>query len=136
MTDRSHGDDQARREARAEFVTRLFTLALVLLLLVAVGYIVEIRVTQKHNTKKNDQTVQTLAVVKSLSKQINSCVTPGMPCYQQGQQRTAGVLGSVERIIILSAACSVDVSQTESVDQRISDITSCVTKRLTQPEQP
>lgn len=130
------GKGQARRVNAAEFVTRLFILTLVALLLVAVGYIVEIRVTQTHNTKKTDKTVQTLAVVKSLSKQINSCVTPGMPCYQQGQQRTAGVLSDVSRIVILSAACSIAVSQTESLDQRISDITSCVTKRLGQPEQP
>lgn len=67
---------------------------------------------------------ETLAIIKD-------CTQPNGRCFRRGQQRTAQVLASAQRIIILSAACSAAVDTSLTVDQRIAEITSCVTARLT-----
>jgi hypothetical protein len=51
-------------------------------------------------------------------------------CFQQSQKRTAEVLASVQRIILLSAVCAVDLDPDATVEQRVQQITACVTRRL------
>lgn len=67
---------------------------------------------------------------------IEDCTTPGGKCYERGQRQTAQILSSAQRIILLSAACSVDLDPAQPVDRRVRDITDCVTKRLTAPAKP
>jgi hypothetical protein len=80
---------------------------------------------------KNDQT---LAAVRANTRVIKDCTQVGGECYERGQAQTAAILASAQKIIILSAACSADVSTDRSVDQRIAAITACVTDRLTKPK--
>lgn len=122
----NHQDTQARRASRAEFMTRLFVIVLVALLVGAMVTIVRIRASQVDNTNKNDARDEALALVKD-------CVQVGGKCYQRGQRNTAAILNSAQRIIILSAACSADVAPDQNVDQRIAAITTCVVDRLTKP---
>lgn len=83
--------------------------------------------SRESQVEANDQT---LAIIKD-------CTQVSGKCYQRGQRRTAQVLSSAQKIIIISAACSASVDTTLTVDQRIAEITACVTERLTaRPPKP
>jgi len=101
------------KTARAELMKRILivvTAVLVMALLVLSGYMLtQIRV--------NQQLTQ-------------SCVIPGRPCYERGQQQTADAVADINRVIILAAACAGDLPDGLSSQQRADLITACVTKRL------
>lgn len=117
---------QARREARAEFATRLFVLVLVVLLVGAVVTIVQIRSTQVDNTAKNDQQTQILKTIKKLAKRVESCTTPGEPCQKRGQRQTAQVVSVLLSGNVNALACAMQVPQGTSVDRTIALITTCL----------
>lgn len=71
---------------------------------------------------------------QATNDQILDCLTPEGLCYQRGQQQTIDTLASVQRIIVLAAACAVDVTGSESVVEREAAITACVTDQLTTPQ--
>lgn len=83
----------------------------------------QIRATQVDNTQKSDARDETLEIIKD-------CTQVGGRCYQRGERRTADVLASAQRIILISAACAVDLNPSDPVDVRVQQITSCVTDRL------
>lgn len=92
-------------------------------LLVGVVVVAQIRGTQVTNTVKTDKSAETLAVIKD-------CTSPSGKCYKRGQDQTAQVLSDVSRIIILAAACAVDVTPAQSVADRQASITNCLTERI------
>lgn len=108
---------------------------LVVAMLLSVPILVaQVRATQVHNTSKTQANTDTLVAVKGLAKQINSCVTPGRPCFKESQERTAGVLANVQQIVILAAACAVDETASQPVDRRVADVLACVTAGLAAPK--
>lgn len=115
---------------RAELVKRILivvtALMVALTLLLLVVLIGQIRATQQSGSP----------VLKAIQRQndtITDCTQPTGACYEDGQDRTTAVLSSAQQIIVLAAACAVDVTPAQSVDARIADITACITKRLTAP---
>jgi hypothetical protein len=125
-------DEQARRIARATFVTRLFILvaavvaaALVVGLVVLVGLI---RSTQIDNTAKADARDETIANTARTLRLVRSCVTPSGKCYERGQAQTAEAVGNINRVVILAAACAAQMP-----GGTVESITKCVTDQLAQP---
>jgi hypothetical protein len=43
----------------------------------------------------------------ALLNTINDCTKPTGKCFQRGQKRTAGAVASINRVVILAAACAV-----------------------------
>jgi hypothetical protein len=113
-----------RRAVLAKRVT-LLVIALVLGLSLAINTyaVVAIRATQNKNSPVIKNTADTLAAVKD-------CTQPEGKCYSRGQRRTAKVLSDVSGVIVLAAACAVDVRPDQSVEQRQDAITACITTRL------
>lgn len=82
-----------------------------------------IRQTQQTNTETSRVSQRTLDA-------IESCTTPGKPCYQNGQTQTAKAVGDINRVVVLAAACSVGLDPHLSVGDRQAVISSCVITRL------
>lgn len=61
--------------------------------------------------------------------QIRDCITPQGKCYQDGQKRTAAVLGNVQKIIVLAAACAPNYV-TLPIPERTAAIEQCIEKGL------
>lgn len=120
--------------ARARQITwaivGLLTGALVAAVLAAAVTTGQIRDAQVERQPQNEKNDQTLAAVKRGNQRVKGCVTPGGECYERGQQQSRDVLASAQRIIVVSAACSIDLDPADSVETRVQQITSCVTQRL------
>lgn len=126
--------EQGRRVARAEFVTRLFILVGAVFLAgsmvtnVVLG--VAIRQTQLDGTPTGKKLVES-------ADRILDCTEAGGPgrkpgaCYTRSQTQARDVLASAQRIILISAACAVELDSDEAVEVRLQLITNCVTERLT-----
>jgi hypothetical protein len=61
---------------------------------------------------------------------VKDCTDPKGKCYRDGQRRTAEAVSDLSRIIILAAACAVDVTPSDSIVERQAAITTCITKRI------
>jgi len=59
---------------------------------------------------------------------IQDCTQPSGDCYMRGQKRTAGAVASINRVVILAAACAVGKHGTEIEIQ--SQIQTCVIEGL------
>lgn len=62
--------------------------------------------------------------------QIADCITPKGKCYQDGQKRTNGVLQSVNKIIVLAAACAPNYVALPLAPRTVA-IEQCIEKGLT-----
>lgn len=53
---------------------------------------------------------------------VNDCTTPGRKCFDQGQRRTANVVGDINRVTIYAASCGAqypgEVAQVEACVRR------------------
>lgn len=76
-----------------------------------------IRETQQTNTGLTRETHSTTDLIKS-------CVEPTGKCYLRGQRKTAGAVASINRVVILAAACAV--GRTGTVAEVQSQIQACV----------
>lgn len=101
----------------------LCVIVVVVAILVSATKSTAIRDTQVTNTQLLENTGATLEL-------IQSCTTPGEPCYDDGQKRTAAAVGDINRVIVLAAACSVGLDPDYSVDKRQVAIQECVIERL------
>jgi hypothetical protein len=63
---------------------------------------------------------------------ILDCTDSTGDCYKRNQARTAKVVGDLNRVIVLAAACSVGLEHGLTVDQRQVAIQGCVLDRLAQ----
>lgn len=125
-------DRDANRRRFVGLVIGVLAGALVAALLAGAIVAAQIRGTQLDRLPQVEQNDETLQIVKD-------CTQVGGKCYQRGQRQTAAILTSAQKIIILSAACSLDVDAAQSVEERVQQITGCVTQRLartTVPTQP
>lgn len=114
-------DETKERRARIFLRLAILCTAVVVIgcLVVTTYAVVAIRSTQSKNSP--------------VLKKINDCTEPGGECYREGRRQTAAAVGDIGRYVVLAAACAADVDATQPVDQRISQITACVTRRLAEP---
>lgn len=61
--------------------------------------------------------------------QLSDCIRPSGKCFQEGQKRTIGILGSAQKIIVLAAACAPDYV-TLPLPERTAAIERCIEKGL------
>lgn len=108
-------DDQARRVARAELVTRLFIVTLVVLLVAALATVVilvgQIRATQTRNSP--------------VLHVIQDCTQPSGACYKRGQQQTAKVVGNIGTNTAVIVVCALEVPKGTPVPVAIRLVTAC-----------
>lgn len=91
----------------------------------------EVRNTQLEGTPTGKKLVAS-------ADRILDCTDPGDPetgrppgeCYSDNQERTAQVLGDINRLIVASAACAAGVNPEWTVERREAAITTCVVDRL------
>jgi hypothetical protein len=111
----------------ATFWRRTFLSVAVLAVLGVVAFsaygIYAIRTTQTSRLKQAETNDTTLTIIRD-------CTQPKGKCYERGQEATAQVLADVTSVIVLAAACAVDVNPGQSVAQRQDAITACITNRL------
>jgi hypothetical protein len=111
-------EQQARKIARADLVTRLFILVVLVSVVSGVALMTVLSVQSAHRGRENHQLLQT----------VQSCTTPGQPCFHEAQKRTAGAVASINRVVILAAACAV--GRTGTVAEIQTAIQACVIDRL------
>ena len=78
----------------------------------------EIREAQVTNGKTLDNSSETLHVIKD-------CTQPTGACYKHAQRETAGAVASINRVVILAAACA-----SQKPGQSVAEIQRCVINRL------
>lgn len=83
----------------------------------------EVRRTQLEGTPLGKQ------LAKSADR-ILDCTDSTGECYKRNERRTAQVVGDLNRVIVLAAACSVGLDPNFTVDQRQIAIQGCVLDRL------
>ena len=81
------------------------------------------REAQKTNTGTLEASQRTL-------DRVNDCTQPSGECFKRGQEQTAKAVGDINRVVVLAAACSVGLDQKLGIDERQSQISSCVIDRL------
>jgi glutaminase len=120
-------DPVATQVARAELMKRVLIVVTAAMVAVALALLLvllgRVRGTQVDNANKADARDATLLA-------IQDCTQPSGECFKRGQQRTASAVASIQRIIVLSAACSVRVSPNQHIAQRVAAITDCVNRGL------
>jgi hypothetical protein len=82
-----------------------------------------VRTTQLEGTPLGRQ-------LASSAARILDCTEPEGQCFKDSQERTEDAVGSINRVIVLAAACSVGVDPDWSVQRRQMEIQSCVIQRL------
>jgi hypothetical protein len=83
----------------------------------------QVRHTQLQGTPLGQQLAES-------ADRILDCTDSTGDCYKRNQARTAQVVGDLNRVIVLAAACSVGLDPDLSVDQRQISIQGCVLDRL------
>lgn len=125
----THDQATEHKIARAEFLKRLlilltFLLGLTSLCGVAVLFakqtqtIEEIRATQQQGSP-------VILRLEDLTQTIQSCVTPGQPCYDASQKRTAAAVASINDTVAAAIACADRLGQ-----QSLPQINACVIDTL------
>lgn len=87
----THLDDHnlARKVSREEFVTRVFRVA-------GIGVVVLVLAGLVYNNIST----------RDVLEEVRSCTTPGGECYQRGQESTVKAVGDINRIVVYAAACA------------------------------
>jgi hypothetical protein len=85
----------------------------------------QVRHTQLQGTPLGQQLAASAA-------RILDCTDSTGECYKQNQARTAKVVGDLNRVIVLAAACSVGLESGLTVNERQVAIQGCVLNRLAQ----
>ena len=109
---------------------RQFTWALIALLVV--GLVVTLVTATLVGTDNTNTIRENQRDTKASLALIRSCTSPGGECYKRGQQQTGAAVATINRVVILAAACSVGLPRGLSVDERQTRIQSCVIERLSQ----
>lgn len=128
--------DEVRKERRALVLKRVGISLLVVGMLLTTGVAayaaVLIRDTQTTNKPKIDATAHAAAAAQRAAKaaekgtkRIEDCTTPGQPCYDDGLKQQADVIGDLNRVIVLAAACA-----DRPGDQSVEEIQGCVIAKL------
>lgn len=118
---------QARKVVRADVATRTFIVFVLAFLVAGTGLLIGLTVENYHRGVENRDTLHALAEQSVL---IKSCTTPGEPCFLRAKRQTGRAVSSINRVVILAAACSVNTSPDMSVAQRRIQIQGCVIQQL------
>jgi hypothetical protein len=134
--------DPEPRESRRTKLARRFTVAAAFLLmmtvLVAVLYTVTLmRETQLDNKKSVESGAASAASAAQAAKaaertadRIEDCTSPDGDCYQRGQDAQAEAVGSINKVVILAAACAEGLDPDLSVADRRALVEDCVIEGL------
>ncbi len=132
MTDGLSDFDLHRKTARASLATRVFVLfvgvSLSLLLIVTAVIVGQIRGQQVQSAGTLKSANAAAKSAQDTADSIHSCVTPGEPCFRRAQRQTAGAVASINRVVILAAACAV--GKTGTVTEIQTAIQGCVIEGL------
>lgn len=126
---------QRRKAFRAALATRLLVVAVAVAICLIVGLLL-VTVSQTNKAARGIAEDQGAAAVRgrgiaSTAEQIESCTTPGRPCFERGQRQTASAIETINRVTILAAACA-DQPRRQTVEQ----IQFCVLRRLAAAKEP
>lgn len=120
-------DEQARRVARASFVSRLFVIvfgaSLALALVAVVVLALSIRSTQIEGTPTGKK-------LMASSNRILDCTDPSGECFKQGQRRTAKAVGDINAASLLVVVCALQVPNGTPLNEALDQVSTCVAKRL------
>ena len=114
---------QAKKDSRAEFVTRLFVVVLLVVVAVLTVTITQIRSTQLEGTPTGKKLVRS-------ADRILDCTDPDGQCYKDGQERTAQVVGDIGAGNVLAVVCALQVPNGTPLQQALDEVTECVADRL------
>lgn len=117
-------DEYARRVTRYEAMKRLLIVFIAVVVSLVLGAILVLVNQMSERGKENHRLLTT----------VQDCTQPSGKCYQDGQKRTASAVSDINRVIILAAACSAGVPPDLSVQQRETQIQSCVIERLSRAQ--
>jgi hypothetical protein len=122
VTEQLNDEDLHRKAARASLATRAFLLfvgiSLALLLLVTAVIVGQIR----------HQQGQSYGTLQSANAAARSAQETGEPCFERSQRHTASAVSSINRVVILAAACAV--GRTGTVAEIQTQIQACVINGL------
>lgn len=104
--------------ALAGLCVGLVVVLLLSLVVKTTSVVTTIRGTQETNTQITRTNAETLRIIKS-------CTTPGQSCYDRGQKATAGAVASINRVVILAAACA-----SQHRGESVARVQTCVLNRL------
>lgn len=127
-------DDLTRKKTREAFWLRILVLAASLVVVVGLVAPIVITVQIRHQQVQSAGTLRSAdSAAKSAretAQAIHACVTPGYSCYRRAQRATSGAVSSINRVIILAAACSANLPPDMTVGQRRDQIQQCVIGQL------
>lgn len=109
-----------RRVVRYEFVKRVLIVVTAVMVATCLGILITLAAQSAHRGKENRETLTT----------IRDCTQPSGECYLRGKRQTADAVSNINTVIILAAACSAGLPPNLSVEQRQTDISTCVIDRL------
>jgi hypothetical protein len=121
-------DSQAKRVVRADLATRVFVVVMVAMFATTAWGVVLIRHQQVQNLSTLQSARQAAVEAKRTADTIASCTTPGQPCFERAQRQTGQAVASINRVVILAAACAV--GRTGTVVEIQTAIQACVINRL------
>lgn len=115
---REPGPEEIRVLHRADVYKRaaLIAIGVLVLYLAIVGTagVVLIRNQQVRNVGTLQSANNAARDARTTADAIHSCVTPGLRCFERAQRQTAGAVASINRVVILAAACAVGKTGTEA----------------------
>lgn len=129
-------DDAALHRKRAREALGVRLLLLTAAIVVTIGLVapivilVQMQQQQQQSVRILRSADEAATSAKGTAEAIHSCVTPGLPCYRRAKRQTAGAVSSINRVIILAAACSANLPPDMSVGQRRDQIQQCVIGQL------
>lgn len=112
--------DQAKREVRAAFWTRLFAVVVFAFLVFNSAAVTFLNVQDSERIQQNRRIQQT----------IRDCVTPDGECYRDNQRQRATTVREINHHSVLAAACAVVVRVDDPVEARVEAIAECIREQL------
>jgi hypothetical protein len=123
IPDRDHDHALARKVGRAEFARRallgFIVVGVIAMTVMQTVILVQVRGTQIQGTPTGDKLLRS-------AERIEDCTSPGGECYQRGVKNQADAVGSINRVIVLAAACSVGLPSQLTQREREVHIQACV----------
>jgi hypothetical protein len=134
MSDGLSDRDLQRKVVRASIATRVFILfvgiSLSIILMFTTYTVHQIRSQQVQSRGTLLSATAAAEAARETAESIHSCVTPGESCYERSQRQQAGAVADINRVVILAAACAVDLPDNLPILQRQTQIQACVINGL------
>lgn len=120
---------------RAAMLKRMVIVLVVLLAVISLATatftIVSVRFAQQDNTELLKDAEDAAVAAQRGTTRIEDCTTPGRKCFEDGQARGAELVGSINKAVILAAACASSLAPSRLEQEAlIKATTACVVERL------